>query len=79
MVWLIIETACFYLYMIATMIYIFFRQMQSACCDAIQVSDMKKALSDFIYYSANNLTWFAFNFVLCTMPAICICIDNPIL
>jgi len=50
--------------------------MKSACCDSIEVSDMKKALTDFITYSSNNLTWFAFNFVLCTMPIVCIIIDN---
>ena len=75
-IWLILETACFYLYMIAAMIYIFVRQMESACCDALQVSDMKKVLTDFITYSSNNLTWFAFNFVLVTMPPVCILLDD---
>ena len=37
---------------------------------------MKKALTDFIAYSHNNITWFSFNFVLCTMPAMCILIDS---
>jgi len=76
-VWLCIETACFYLYMLAAMLYIFVIQMKSACCDATEISDMKKALTDFISYSAYNIAWFAFNFVLCTMPAVCIIIESP--
>ena len=41
---------------------------------------MSKALNDFISYSSINLTWFAFNFVLCTLPPICIYVlssDTP--
>ena len=37
---------------------------------------MKKVLTDFITYSSNNLTWFAFNFVLVTMPPVCILLDD---
>ena len=33
---------------------------------------MNKAVTDFIVYANINLTWFAFNFVLVTLPAICI-------
>ena len=29
-------------------------------------------IKDFISYAAINLTWFALNFVLCTMPPLCI-------
>ena len=77
MIWLILETACFYLYMISNMIYILVRQVESVFWSATPISDMKKALTDFISYSSNNLTWFAFNFVLCTMPPICLVLDDP--
>jgi len=70
MTWLVIETACFYLYMLAAVIYILIRQLQSAWCDAVEVSDRKKALMDFLGYSHYNLVWFSLNFVLCTMPMI---------
>ena len=38
---------------------------------------MSKALHDFISYAAINLTWFAFNFVLCVVPPLCIWFQNP--
>jgi len=38
---------------------------------------MSKALHDFISYAAINLTWFAFNFVLCVLPPLCIGFSNP--
>ena len=33
---------------------------------------MNKAVTDFIVYANINLTWFAFNFVLVTLPPVCI-------
>ena len=38
---------------------------------------MKKALTDFIMYSSINLTWFAFNFLLITMPAFSMWMSSP--
>ena len=75
MIWLILETCCFYVYMIAAMVYIAVRQCQSCCRNSIKESDMKKVTTDFILYSSNNLTWFAFNFVLITMPPLCWLMD----
>lgn len=71
-----LETACFYLYMLAAMTYIFFRQLQSAGESAEGVSDRLKVLTDFIDYSKQNLTWFSLNYVLCTMPLICILLES---
>ena len=71
-VWLVLETACFYAYMFATVVYIAGMGISSACRRAPIRSDFKKAIKDFIGYAAINLTWFALNFVLCTMPAFCI-------
>lgn len=46
--------------------------------DSLQKSDMSKVLQDFISYAAINLTWFAINFVLVTMPPILIWnLDSP--
>ena len=70
--WLLIETNCFYLYMIATAVYIGWRMLREACAPANVISDMNKALKDFIDYASINLTWFAFNFVICLLPLICI-------
>ena len=68
-VWLIIETACFYLYVLAAVFYIVWRQLAGVCWKkASEKSDMSKALNDFIEYATLNLTWFSFNFVLCMMP-----------
>ena len=73
MVWLMIETACFYLYVMATVIFIGWRQMNGICCERASITgDMAKVLNDFIKYATINLTWFSFNFVLCTLPAILI-------
>ena len=71
MTWLCIETACFYLYVLAAVFYIGWR-MTVGISDADEKSDMEKALNDFIEYSSLNLTWFAFNFVLICLPPICI-------
>ena len=72
--WLVMEMACFYLYLIATMFYIIWRALASACFETggEKGSDMYKALTDFISYSAINLTWFAINFVMVTMPLLSI-------
>ena len=41
-------------------------------------SDRQKAIQDFICYASINLTWFALNFVLCIMPALCVFwLQNP--
>ena len=69
MTWLCIETACFYLYVLAAVFYIGWR-MAIGISDANEQSDMEKALNDFIEYSNLNLTWFAFNFVLICLPPI---------
>ena len=37
---------------------------------------MSKAITDFIIYAQDNITWFALNFVLVLMPLVCICILN---
>ena len=71
--WLVMEMACFYLYMLATVFYIIWRTLRSTCCETgEEKSDMYKALTDFINYSAINLTWFAINFVMVTMPLVSI-------
>ena len=72
MIWLVIETATFYLYMLATVVYIAGMAIVRTFESAGTVSDRKKAVLDFISYAAINLTWFALNFVLCTMPPLCI-------
>lgn len=70
--WLVIETSCFYLYLMAAVFYIMWRGAYSACCQTGgEDSDMYKALTDFIGYSSINLTWFSFNFVLVCMPPLC--------
>ena len=78
-VWLIIETCCFYLYVLAAVAYIVWRQMVGVCWKkATDKSDMSKALNDFIEYATLNLTWFSFNFVLCAMPPVIIfALDTP--
>ena len=48
MIWLIIETCCFYMYMLGSMVYILVRQLQSVCSSAAETSDMKKVTTDFI-------------------------------
>jgi len=40
-------------------------------------SDMAKTITDFLVYAKDNLTWFAFNFVMVTMPLVCIFMLNP--
>lgn len=70
--WLILEAACFYLYVIAAMVFIFTKQMTGVFESACTTEDMYKALTDYICYSSHNLTWFALNFVTCCMPALCI-------
>ena len=74
-----IETFCFYAYMLATCLYILWRQcVGSWFKQGDEQSDMVKALNDFIEYAAINLTWFAFNIVLCILPPLCIYfLQNP--
>ena len=72
MIWLVIETATFYLYMSATVAYIGGMTIIRAFEASNGVSDARKAMLDFITYASVNLTWFALNFVLCTMPPVCI-------
>ena len=71
-IWLVIETATFYLYMLATVVYIGGMTIYRSFESSSGVSDRKKAMLDFISYASVNLTWFALNFVLCTMPPLCI-------
>jgi len=33
-------------------------------------------MTDFITYASINLTWFAFNFVLCCLPLLCIFLQS---
>ena len=71
--WLLIETFCFYCYMLATIVFIAWRMIASELRSNVgSVSDMAKAMNDFITYSSINLTWLSFNFVLCTLPPLCI-------
>ena len=72
MTWLVIETSAFYLYALATVIYIAAHMIKGACETPDPHSDRAKAMSDFIVYTSMNLTWFALNFVLVTMPPLCI-------
>jgi len=59
--------------MFATVVFIAWRMIASELRSNIgSVSDMAKAMNDFITYSSINLTWFSFNFVLCTLPPLCI-------
>ena len=58
--------------MFATVVYIAGLALVRTCGRTAQISDFKKAVSDFVSYAAINLTWFALNFVLCVMPPICI-------
>ena len=46
--------------------------LASTCRPAKQISDYKKAVLDHLSYAAINLTWFSLNFVLVTMPPICV-------
>lgn len=66
-IWIFFETMAFYLYMLSTVGYIAFRQLQSTFAPK-EHSDVKKLLTDFIKYAELNLTWFNLNFVLCTIP-----------
>ena len=79
MVWLYIEIYCFYLYMVSTGCYIMYHQIFVGYCfkKPEEKSDMNKAICDFIEYAYSNLIWFAFNFVLVTMPAIAAWKVNP--
>ena len=51
MIWLVIETACFYCYMFATVVYIAGIMIQRSCQRTKQFSDYKKAIKDFISYA----------------------------
>ena len=71
--WLVMEMACFYLYVIATVFYIIWQTISNTIYETgDEVSDMYKALTDFISYSTINLTWFAINFVMVIMPLLSI-------
>lgn len=75
--WLVIETICFYIYVLATVFYIIWRQCAGLFdSDVLGKTDMNKALQDFISYAAINLTWFAINFVLVVIPPILIFLLN---
>ena len=58
--------------MFATCVYTMVVMIVSACRPANQVSDFKKAVLDHIVYASINLTWFSLNFVLVTLPPLCI-------
>ena len=72
MTWLLIETSAFYLYVFATIFYMAWHMIRGVCETPDDHSDRSKAIQDFIVYTSMNLTWFSLNFVLCTMPAVCI-------
>ena len=78
-VWLLLETSVFYLYILSTVAYIVWRQCAGIFHSAELISDMAKAVNDFIEYAELNLTWFAFNIVLIFMPVMCIMVQNPML
>ena len=67
--WLLIETICFYVYTLACVIYIM-RHQCKGWFRANKISDLKKQTSDFIIYSQENMSWFAINLILCTVPPI---------
>ena len=71
-IWIVIETFCFYQYLYATVFYLAGMVIKSACMPTKQISDFKKAVLDTVNYASINLTWFSLNFVLCTMPPLCI-------
>ena len=71
-IWITIETFCFYSYLYATVAYIAGMVIKSACMPSKQVSDFKKAVLDTVKYANINLTWFSLNFVLVSMPPMCI-------
>ena len=61
------------MYVLSAAFYIAGRMMISSCFGkANEPSDMNKAVTDFIVYANINLTWFAFNFVLITLPPLCL-------
>ena len=70
--WIMIDTLCFYCYMLANVIYIAWRMLWGSIRNADRDSDMAKALNDFIEYASINMTWFSMNFVLVAMPPLCI-------
>jgi len=78
-VWLYIEIYCFYLYMASTVFYIAYHQLVEGVCfrKESDESDMTKTITDFLVYAKDNLTWFAFNFVMVTMPLVCLLMLNP--
>ena len=65
--WIMMEALAFYCYMGATVAYILYCQCRSSCYSTLH-SDMKKQTEDFLTYEKQNLTWFAFNFVLILLP-----------
>ena len=71
-IWLILEAFCFYLYIFSAVFYIAGKMIISSFVKVEQVSDFKKAVLDIITYASINLTWFSINFVLVTLPPICI-------
>ena len=72
-IWLLIETSCFYMYVLSAAFYIAGMMIVSTCFEKANLpSDMNKAVTDFIVYADINLTWFAFNFVQITLPPLCL-------
>lgn len=71
-IWLVLEVFCFYLYILSTVFYIAGKMIISAFMKVEQVADYKKAVLDIITYASINLTWFSINFVMVTLPPICI-------
>lgn len=78
LVWLYIEMYCFYMYMVSSVIFIMYHSFLEGVCAKKEstYSDMNKTIMDFLTYENSNLIWFAFNFVLVTMPLVCIFILN---
>ena len=61
------------MYVLSAAFYIAWRMIMSTCFEkANEPSDMNKAVTDFIVYANINLTWYAFNFVLISLPPICL-------
>ena len=72
MTWLLIETSAFYIYVMATVIFLAWHMIREMCGTQDPHSDRAKAMMDFIVYNSMNIAWFSMHFVLCCMPAICI-------
>jgi hypothetical protein len=74
--WMIIETFCFYTYILSTCFFIFIHQCKNWTkkakdeSDPGNTTDLRKIELDFVRYSRDSLIWFAFNFVCVVMPII---------